>query len=84
MTAGTVLWASIVRTVVPIIVGAVIGWLVSGGIEPDPEFEAALTSALTALFGAIYYVGARILETHVTPKLGWLLGYAKQPVDYKK
>lgn len=82
MTAVNALWASIVRTIVPIVVGAVVGWLVSIGITLDPEFEVALTSALTGLFGAVYYVIVRVLEVHVTPKLGWLLGYAKQPIAY--
>lgn len=83
-TALSALWASIVRTVVPIVVGAVVGWLVSAGIAPDPEFEATLTSVLTAGFSTLYYVVVRILEVHVTPKLGWLLGYAKQPTEYVK
>lgn len=80
--AVSALWASIVRTVVPIVVGAVVGWFVAAGIPLDPEFEVALTSVLTAAFSALYYVVVRILEVHVTPKLGWLLGYAKQPTEY--
>ena len=39
------LWDSIVRTLVPIVVGAVVGWLVARGITLDPEFEATLTAA---------------------------------------
>ena len=78
------LWDSIVRTLVPVIVGSVLAWVARIGLELDPEFELALTAVLTALFTAVYYIGARLLETHVTPKLGWLLGSAKQPDYYKR
>jgi len=80
--AASALWASIVRTLVPIIVGAVIGLAVSAGITLDPQFEAALTIAITAAFQAVYYIVVRLFETYVTPKLGWLLGLAKSPVAY--
>ncbi|QJU54318.1 hypothetical protein SCB71_14325 [Herbiconiux sp. KACC 21604] len=83
-TALTALWASIVRTLVPIIVGAVVAFLVGRGITLDPEFEPLLGSALTLAFSGLYYVAVRILETYVTPKLGWLLGLAKSPVVYSK
>lgn len=81
-TATSALWASIVRTLVPIIVGWVVSTLIGVGIDLDPEFEVALTGFLTAAFGAVWYIGVRLLETYVTPKLGWLLGYAKAPVSY--
>lgn len=77
------LWDSIVRTVVPIIVGAVIGWAVSQGIELDPKFELSLTAAITAAFQGAYYIAVRLLEKYVSPKFGWLIGLAKQP-EYKK
>jgi hypothetical protein len=80
--AASALWASIVRTLVPIVVGSVVGALVSLGINLDPEFEVALTTLLTAAFSLIYYVAVRLLETFVTPKLGWLLGLAKAPAAY--
>ena len=40
--AATALWASLVRTLVPIIVGAVLGWLTTRGLTLDDQFEAAL------------------------------------------
>jgi hypothetical protein len=78
------LWDSIVRTLVPVIVGAVLTWVTTLGVELDPEFEGALTLVITAVFTAVYYIAVRLLETHVTPKLGWLLGSAKQPDYFKR
>ena len=68
------LFDSLVRTFVPIIVGAVLGFFVTRGIELDPEFEAALIVALTAGFNGVYYLLVRLFETYVSPKFGWLLG----------
>ena len=74
------LFDSLVRTVVPLVVGAVVSWFVTAGIVLDPEFEGALTIAVTAGLTGVYYVVVRLLETYVTPKFGWLLGLAKEPV----
>lgn len=73
------LFDSLVRTFVPIIVGAVISFFVTSGIELDPEFEGALFLLVTAGFQGAYYLAARLLEIYVTPKFGVLLGLAKQP-----
>lgn len=80
--AFSALWASTVRTVVPIIVGAVLGFLASANIQVDPEFEKLLTAALTLVFTTAYYVAVRLFETYISPKIGWLLGYAKSPDTY--
>lgn len=82
-TALDALWASIVRTVVPIVVGAILGWLTASNIPVDPELEITLTAALTAAFSAVYYLLVRLFERYVSPKLGWLLGLAQQPTSYK-
>ena len=82
-TALDALWASIVRTVVPIVVGAILGWLAASNIPVDPELEVTITAALTAVFSAVYYLLVRLFERYVSPKLGWLLGLAQQPVEYK-
>lgn len=74
------LFDSIVRTLVPIIVGAVIGWAVTTGITLDDQFEVALTLVITAAFQGVYYVAVRLLELYVAPRFGWLLGIARQPV----
>ena len=78
------LWASIVRTIVPIMVGAVLGWLTAANVPVDPDFEGTLTTLLTALLTTAYYVAVRLFETYISPKLGWLLGYAKTPDSYSK
>lgn len=69
---------SVIRTVVPSIVGAILGVLAAHGINLDAQAAANLTGFLTALFGALYYVIVRILEQR-NPKAGILLGKAKQP-----
>ena len=81
-TAVSALWASIVRTIVPIVVGAVLAWVTSIGITVDEQFEPLLTASLTGAFSGAYYIVVRLLETYVAPKLGWLLGLAKTPVAY--
>lgn len=78
----TALWASIVRTIVPIVVGAVLAWIASLGITLDPEFEPLLGTVLTGAFTGLYYIAVRLLETYLSPKLGWLLGLAKTPTSY--
>lgn len=69
---------SVIRTIVPSIVGAVASFLAAKGIDVDAEAVAGLTSFLTALFAGIYYVVARLLEKRY-PKAGYLLGATKQP-----
>ena len=76
------LWDSVVRTVAPIAVGAVISFFVTRGIELDPEFEGALFLVVTGALQGVYYFVVRVLERYVSPKFGWLLGLAKQPVAY--
>lgn len=78
------LWASVARTIVPIVVGAVLGWFTAANIPVDPEFEGMLTTLLTALLTTAYYVAVRLFETYISPKLGWLLGYAKSPDSYSE
>lgn len=78
------LWASIVRTVVPLIVGSVVSFAVVLNVPLDPEFEKLLAALLTALLTALYYVAVRLFETYISPKLGWLLGYAKSPDSYSE
>jgi hypothetical protein len=81
-SAAAVLYASVVRTVVPLLVGVVLTWAAAAGIEVDDKLEAALGAVLTALFGTLWYVAARVLEVYVSPRFGWLLGLAKSPDTY--
>lgn len=76
------LFDSLVRTLTPIVVGAVVGWFVAQGINLDPEFESTLTLVIIGGFQGVYYAVARLLEVYVTPRFGWLLGLARQP-EYK-
>lgn len=73
------LFDSLVRTFVPIIVGAVVGFFVSAGIELDPEFELSMTAAITSAASMLWYTLVRLFEVYVSPKFGWLLGAASQP-----
>lgn len=72
------LFTSVVRTVVPFIVGFILSFLASQGIEASPEFIANITGLLTFVFGALYYIVVRILAAKF-PKLEWLLGSPKKP-----
>ena len=76
---------SLLRTVVPIVVGVVITVLTGVGLEADSNW---VTGGVTAAVTAAYYVAFRIVE-RITEKAGgpeWirvaagaLLGYAKPP-----
>lgn len=69
---------SIVRTVVPIVAGAIITFFASKGINFDDSFKANLLLLLQSLFTALYYIVVRAIETRY-PKAGWLLGSTKTP-----
>lgn len=68
---------SLIRTYVPIAVGAVIAWLAARGIDIDPAHADGLVAFLAALFSGLYYSIVRWLEQRF-PQIGWLLGYARQ------
>lgn len=74
---------SIIRTYVPIIVGGLVAWLLTLGIELDASTQTSLIIALTGLIQAVYYAGVRALETRY-PAVGVLLGVAKSPDTYSK
>lgn len=65
---------SLIRTIVPIIVGA---------LASIPIFRAsdnvALSELVTALVTIAYYIIVRALEHYVTGSFGWLLGYPVAP-----
>lgn len=70
---------SFIRTVVPMIVGSVAGFLASKGVNLDPETTAALATFLSGLFSALYYIIVRVLEEK-WPNAGILLGSKKTPI----
>jgi hypothetical protein len=65
---------SLRRTVVPIIVGSIMGsWL-----GPNLEVES-LTAVISGVVSSAYYLFWRVIETHV-PGAGFFLGARKIPV----
>lgn len=71
--------ASVIRTIVPTAVGAIIAWAISLGITLPADAKDLLTPALAFVAGILYYLAVRWLEKR-WPKLGVLLGVPKQPV----
>jgi hypothetical protein len=80
---------SVVRTVTPVIVAAVVSYLFgldvvknildAFGVTVD-QATTGFTVTVTAVLTAVYYWGVRLLETYVKPQFGWLLGLSKSPV----
>lgn len=76
---------SIVRTVVPYIVGYLIyivgALLLRAGVDVDLSgLSNFLEQVLIVGLSAVYYVIARWLERNRSSKWGWLLGTNQQPV----
>jgi hypothetical protein len=77
------LFPSLLRTVVPVVVGAVITWLASIGVNFSSE---AVTIVVTALISGGYYTVFRVIERAaptggVAEKVaGFLLGFVRPPV----
>lgn len=61
--------ASIIRTVVPLIVALLVGWAARIGLHLDSN---ALAILVTAVIGFVYYTAARLLEQR-WPAAGRLL-----------
>ena len=69
---------SLIRTYVPVGVGALVVWLTTLGVELDEATRNGLVVFLTGLGIAAYYTVVRLLEKR-WPKIGVLLGATKQP-----
>ena len=69
---------SLIRTWIPAGVAAAVGYFTTLGFEYSAEAEAQLAGVAVALFAAVYYWGARALESR-WPAAGYLLGVAKAP-----
>lgn len=75
---------SVVRSVVPMVVGAVVAFAAWAGLDVD---SAQVGIVVTAVVGAVYYTLFRLLEDVAdrinNPRLrtvaGWLLGVARPP-----
>lgn len=68
-----------IRTVVPVIVGGLVTWLVRQGWLADASVQQPLTEVVMVAVTGVYYFVARTLETW-WPGFGWLLGVPKAPV----
>lgn len=66
---------SVIRTVVPLIVGLVATFCAKWGFDIDNE---SLTAILTTVFSAVYYAVVRAIEEK-KPRAGRFLGVAKKP-----
>jgi len=74
---------SLIRTYVPIGVGAVASWLlVHYALSVPTSTQVGITSLLTAGLSAGYYAGVRALEQKF-PQVGVLLGHTAKPVYLK-
>lgn len=69
---------SLIRTYVPIGVGAFLSYLLTFGIDIDAEARTGLVTFLTAVTQGLYYLVARWLEKK-WPQLGVLLGIPAKP-----
>lgn len=72
-------YISLIRSIVPAAVTAVAGYLAQWGINVDNTGIGGLEASLFALGYALYYGLVRLVEIHVNPKLGWLLGHPAKP-----
>jgi len=70
---------SIIRTVVPYLVGWIVTLLATAGVDVSDELRNSLATLLAFLIGTVYYVVVRFLEKK-WPKLGFLLGVPTAPV----
>lgn len=69
---------SVVRTVTPYVVGALVTLLARWGIDWTPTPEVLVI--VSGLVAAAYYALVRILETRGRQAWGWLLGLPKAPI----
>lgn len=76
-------WASVVRTAVPVIVAAVVTFLTSIGFPQPNTLSDALSTVTGALFAVLYYLLNRLYEAK-TGKASRLLGARHLPVGYRR
>lgn len=74
--AVTGIGTSIVRTVVPAVVGLIVAAFARANVDIPPGL---LDEAIAGIVTTAYYAVVRLAETHLGPAYGWLLGVAKRP-----
>lgn len=66
---------SLIRTYVPYVVVAIVGWVTEHfGPILDEGAKVELTVIVYGLAFGFYYLAARLIETYITPKFSFLLG----------
>lgn len=70
------LYASLLRTGIPALVGWLFALSTRYGLELD---STALTGVLTPVCIFVYYAVFRLAEKYLSPRFGWLLGFARPP-----
>lgn len=80
MSTGVIAW---IRTISPVLVGSLVAWLLTLGIDLDAGTQTGLITGLTGFLIAGYYTLARLLEKQF-PVLGVLLGVPKTADSYSK
>jgi len=74
----TDLITSLIRTLTPMLVGAVVAWLLTLGVQVDTATQTSAVVALTGLLQAVYYTAVTLLERK-WPVFGKLLGKSGAP-----
>lgn len=78
-TARAGILTSIVRTVVPLVVGAVVAVFARANMTLDESTVNAIAELIGVAVATVYYVVVRFLETKGSPAWGWLLLRARAP-----
>lgn len=83
LTSAQAIGASVIRTLVPLLVGVLVKGLGHINVVIDSvTAEAFVNSLITAGISIAYYLVVRLLEVLKSSKFGWLLGYAKAAPVY--
>jgi hypothetical protein len=70
---------AVIRSLVPIVVGWIVGLLAAINTRVEPEIQTALILSVSTLAASLYYVTVAWLERKYA-WFGWLLGIARKPV----
>lgn len=68
----------LIRTYTPIIIGGIVSWLITKGVEIDESTKAAAIITLTGFLQALYYTAVSVIAKKF-PAIEILLGSKKAP-----
>lgn len=74
-------WASVVRTGLPTIAGAILGVAVAVGLNLDAQSQTGLIVIIVGILQSLYYAAAKALISR-WPALSWMLGGVPAPELY--